>query len=107
MRIPVGAVALALQPKIETVETLTFWNTFDAVLYLLDMEAKHKVRQGVCVRGCDLCRSLTSRHESQMRLGDFVPLIFVLGMCVHFLYIFFLCVQARGREMLIECSFFF
>ncbi|XP_042856453.1 uncharacterized protein LOC122243056 [Penaeus japonicus] len=42
MRIPVGAVALALQPKIETVETLTFWNTFDAVLYLLDMEAKHK-----------------------------------------------------------------
>ncbi|ROT72742.1 hypothetical protein C7M84_008857 [Penaeus vannamei] len=42
MRIPVGAVALALQPKMETVETLTYWNTFDAVLYLLDMEAKHK-----------------------------------------------------------------
>ncbi|XP_063602176.1 uncharacterized protein LOC134778211 [Penaeus indicus] len=42
MRLPVGAIALALQPKMETVETLTFWNTFDAVLYLLDMEAKHK-----------------------------------------------------------------
>lgn len=48
MRIPVGAIALALQPKMETVETLTFWNTFDAVLYLLDMEAKHKVRQDMC-----------------------------------------------------------
>lgn len=46
MRVSLGAVALVLQPKLEEVETLEYWDTYDAVLYLLTMEDKYKVRRG-------------------------------------------------------------
>ncbi|XP_069971336.1 uncharacterized protein [Penaeus vannamei] len=42
MRVSLGAVALVLQPKLEEVETLEYWDTYDAVLYLLTMEDKYK-----------------------------------------------------------------
>ncbi|XP_063611340.1 uncharacterized protein LOC134785022 isoform X2 [Penaeus indicus] len=42
MRVSLGAVALALQPKLEVVETLEYWDTYDAVLYLLIMEDRYK-----------------------------------------------------------------
>lgn len=42
MRIALGAAALAIQPEMKTVETLGSWNTYNAVLYLLDAEAKQR-----------------------------------------------------------------
>lgn len=42
MRISLGAAALAIQPKMDTVESMLSWGTFEAILHLLNMEAKHK-----------------------------------------------------------------
>ncbi|XP_068240697.1 uncharacterized protein [Palaemon carinicauda] len=42
MRITLGAAAFAIQPKMEEVECRLEWGTYEAIVHLLDMEAKHK-----------------------------------------------------------------
>ncbi|XP_069955220.1 uncharacterized protein [Cherax quadricarinatus] len=46
MRLSLGAAALAIQPSLKTVETLQSWDTYTAVLFLLDMEAKQRSTNG-------------------------------------------------------------
>ncbi|XP_045619453.2 uncharacterized protein [Procambarus clarkii] len=46
MRLSLGAAALAIQPNLQTVETLQSWDTYSAILYLLDMEAKQRSTNG-------------------------------------------------------------
>ena len=45
MRLALGAAALVIQPKIIEVASEHSWGNFEAVLHLLDMEAKHKVSE--------------------------------------------------------------
>ncbi|KAK7078455.1 hypothetical protein SK128_012069, partial [Halocaridina rubra] len=40
MRVALGAAALAIQPKMETVELMNCWGTAEAILHLLEMEKK-------------------------------------------------------------------
>ncbi|XP_053627236.1 uncharacterized protein [Cherax quadricarinatus] len=47
MRLSLGAAALAIQPSLKIVETLQSWDTYGAVLYLLDREAKQRKSNGI------------------------------------------------------------
>lgn len=42
MKVSLGAAALLIQPKMETVEAVTSWETPSAIMHLLDTEAKMK-----------------------------------------------------------------